>query len=619
MQVEETATEPRPDDENGRWRSDLADCLAMYRAVTGDASQTQPLQPTDALAFGPYTVVGLIGQGGMGRVYSARATDGTRVAIKALVAHAAARDAALPRFQRELAAARRIEGRLTARVVDADLDADPPWLATEYIQGPTLNAVVSALGALPMATVSALAVGIASALVDIHAAGVVHRDLKPSNILLALDGLRVVDFGIARTADGITLTGPGWTLGTPAYMAPEQVIGEPAEAAADVFALGSVLVYAATGEPPFGVDEATTVMYRTVHDAPMLDGVAEPLRGVIESCLEKDPANRPTPSALIERMLELLGYVQPVRPEVAEEVAESGPAEETVVTPVVLAVVAAVVEKARLLRKQGGGGGSDDGEPTQDGVMSAVGERGGGGRFGGRIGSRFGFGWDFGWRKRVRGRGRLVAGAAVGVVLVVAGTVVALVAAHQPGGGKPTQAGQQASHGAVVSHVPVIGGGTPAAALPQRFVTGPGCAQSPWTDTTQTIPAAEQFVANVGGGDPECGGVAATFRKSGATAPTDSGFTWEFRLRRAARCTLSIYVANTNSSSGVALYQVTSAGTTAQFRLNQALFKGQWVQQPTLSGLNLTDGLVRLRLTDAGSYVGDRFHVTVSAVRADCS
>src|SRR5258708_7086592 len=284
MRAEETTADPRLSD--GRWRSNLAECLALYRAVTGDVSQSMPLQPTDSLSFGRYTVVGLIGQGGMGRVYSARAADGTRVAIKALIAHAAAEDAALPRFHRELAAARRIEGDLTARVGDAALDADPPWLATEYIQGPTLTAVVGSLGPLPPPVVSALAMGIASALVDIHAAGVVHRDLKPSNILLAQDGLRVVDFGIARTADAITLTGPGWTLGTPAFMAPEQIVGQPVEAPADVFALGAVLSYAATGEPPFGVDEATTVMYRTVHDAPTLDGIAEPLRGVVEACLD---------------------------------------------------------------------------------------------------------------------------------------------------------------------------------------------------------------------------------------------------------------------------------------------------------------------------------------------
>src|SRR5579871_4446311 len=134
MQTRQTATaDPRLRD--GRWRSALGECLALYRAVTGDLSQPQPLDPTDLLALGPYTVVGLIGQGGMGRVYCARAADGTRVAIKALIAHAAAVEAALPRFRRELAAARSIEGALTARVIDADLEADPPWLATEYIHG----------------------------------------------------------------------------------------------------------------------------------------------------------------------------------------------------------------------------------------------------------------------------------------------------------------------------------------------------------------------------------------------------------------------------------------------------------------------------------------------------
>jgi hypothetical protein len=155
--------------------------------------------------------------------------------------------------------------------------------------------------------------------------------------------------------------------------------------------------------------------------------------------------------------------------------------------------------------------------------------------------------------------------------------------------------------------------------LPQRFVTGPGCPASPYADTVQTVPAADQYVPNVGGGDPECGGVAATFRKSGATMPAAGGFAWEFKLHRAAQCTLSIYIANTNSSSGVALYQVTVAGTTTPLRLNQGQAKGVWVQPQALRALNATDGNVRLMLTDAGAYVGDRFHVTASSVRADCT
>jgi hypothetical protein len=390
-------------------------------------------------------------------------------------------------------------------------------------------------------------------------------------------------------------------------MAPEQVVGQPAEAAADVFALGSVLVYAATGEPPFGTDEATTVMYRTVHNAPMLDGVAEPLRSVVEACLEKDPASRPTPTAVIERVLGLLGYIPP-RPEAIQ----SGQAAETVSTP--------AIDPARNPAEHT----ALSGEPTQDSpALSNPGDVAANPYL--ELPAYEGLGPSVQRPVRrfaLRVRKRPFAIATLGVVLAVSGTLAALAATHQHanGNGNSTQTRRQLSPGSssLTSHSPAAAGSTDAA-LPQRFVTGPGCAASPWAGTTQSIPAADQRVPNVGGGDPECGGVTVAFRKSGSTAPADSGFTWEFHLRRAAHCALSIYVANTSSSSGIALYQVTVAGTTSQFRLHQAQAKGQWVQQPGTSGLDLTDGTVRLRLTDAGSYVGDRFHVTASAVRADCS
>jgi serine/threonine protein kinase len=688
--------------------------------VTGDLSQDKPLEPTDLLALGPYTVVGLIGQGGMGRVYSARAADGTRVAIKALIAHAAAREAAMPRFRRELAAARRIEGELTARVVDADLEADPPWLATEYIHGPTLMAVVDALGPLPPPAVAALAMGVASALTDIHAAGVVHRDLKPSNILLTADGLRVVDFGIARTSDGTTLTGGNWTLGTPAFMAPEQVVGEPVVAATDVFTLGSVLVYAATGEPPFGRDEATAVMYRTVHDAPELTGVLEPLRAVVEDCLEKDPSARPTPAEVIDRTFALLGRA-PARRLAEEDGADgSGPAAETVVTPVldppppraerpayddepswdgpVLRRPASAApsgvtawEDPLLPRAErpthedepswdgpvfpraapGGSATWDDpaipwaadaatdassGPATEEDFAPSAAVFGAGSGFGTgsgpdshagtSLGPAFGAGTGLGVRSDATPKRRFRRGVprsrravilTVGAMVAAAATIAAVAVSTQRSGSAP-QPGQQMSLGAAPrpagseagrsSHQPSGSGAAPApgrgstgtgpAALPGRFVAGPGCAASPWSDTVRSLPAGDQFVPNVTGGDPQCGGVAAAFRKSGSTTVTDAGFTWEFHLRRAARCTLSIYVAAIDSSSGGAIYELTAAGTTTQFAVNQAMVRGQWVQPAAAAGVRLPDGVLRLRLTDAGGFVGDRFHVTASSVRADC-
>ena len=651
MQTRQTATaDPRLRD--GRWRSALGECLALYRAVTGDLSQPQPLDPTDLLALGPYTVVGLIGQGGMGRVYCARAADGTRVAIKALIAHAAAMEAALPRFRRELAAARSIEGALTARVIDADLEADPPWLATEYIHGPTLMSVVDALGPLPPPAAAALAMGVASALTDIHAAGVVHRDLKPSNILLTADGLRVVDFGIARTSDGTTLTGGEWTLGTPAFMAPEQVVGEPVKAAADVFALGSVLVYAATGEPPFGRDEATAVMYRTVHDAPELDGVIEPLSAVVEDCLEKDPAARPTPAEVIDRTFALLGRV-PARRLTEDDGADTpDPAAETVATPVPAPPQPRAASAAR------------DDEPTWDDpaparAASAVPSGGPAWedpaiRDGGAAASAFpepeteedlapsaavfGAGADTGRELsslRVVPRSRRAVILTVGAVVAAGAAIAAAaVASHrdgstgQPGrqlslgaASQPTQDGRS-SNSPVTKAAPAPGSslaGTGPAAVPGTFVAGPGCDASPWWDTAQSLPAGDQFVPNVTGGDPQCGGVAAAFRKSGSTTVTAAGFTWEFHLRRAARCTLSIYVAAVDSSSGGAVYELTAGGTTTRFAVNQAAARGQWVQPAGAASMRLPDGVLRLRLTDAGGFVGDRFHVTASSVRAECS
>jgi protein kinase-like protein len=640
MQARETAADPRLKD--GRWRAALAECLALYRAVTGDISQTRPLQPTDQVSFGPYTVVGLIGQGGMGRVYTARAADGTRVAVKALIAHAAARDAALPRFQRELAAARRIEGELTARVVDADLEADPPWLATEYIQGPTLTKVVGALGPLPPPAVAALAVGIASALTDIHAAGVVHRDLKPSNILLTTDGLRVVDFGIARTSDGTTLTGPGWTLGTPAFMAPEQVVGRAVEPPADIFALGSVLVYASTGKPPFGSEEATTVMYHTVHDAPLLDGVPDQLRAVVEDCLEKDPAGRPTPNEVINRTFALLGYT-PSQEEAAA--GEALHAAETVITPALgterpaasapapapasVPVHPAGAAETGLGASEtgpGAGGGEQTLAPFPAPVVPAASPASGPAADGGlAVGSGAARASSMHLIPR-SGRNRIVAGAALGVLFVVTATIAALAANHQNGnrqqsGGQLTVGPATGSSGAMSSHAPSnsTNSGSGAAALPAGFAVGPGCAATRFADTVRSIPAADQFVPNVTGGDPKCGGIAAAFKKSGSVTPTNAGFTWEFHLRRAARCTLSVYIADIDASSGVALYEVTTAETTMRFEVNQASQKGEWVQPQGVGTLDLPDGALQLRLTDAGDFAGDRFHVTASSVRADCS
>ena len=207
------------------------------------------------------------------------------------------------RFAREVAAGRRVRGRWTAALLDADADATPPWLATEYIAGPTLDQVVH--GPRPPADAMAqLALGLARALVTIHDAGLLHRDIKPSNVLLTGDGPRLIDFGIAHAVDGTRLTSTGGIVGTPAFMSPEQVGAGELGPASDVFSLGGVLVFAATGTGPFGTATPVVLLRRVLTDAPDLGALDEPLRGIAAACLRRDPALRPTPAQLVEQLAE---------------------------------------------------------------------------------------------------------------------------------------------------------------------------------------------------------------------------------------------------------------------------------------------------------------------------
>jgi len=262
----------------------------------------QSLEPSDPEAVGPYRLLARIGAGGMGRVYLARSSGGRTVAIKVVRAELAEDPDFRERFRREVSAAQAVSGTYTAPVVDSDRDGPEPWLATAYVLGPSLSEAVSAHGPLPAATVRALGAGLAEALAAIHGAGLVHRDLKPSNVLLAADGPRVIDFGIARALEGERLTSTGVVVGSPGYMCPEQATGVPMGPAGDVFSLASVLVYAATGSGPFSqdTDSAAALLYRVIHEEPVLDGLPEELRPVIAACLAKDPAARPTPAVLAE-------------------------------------------------------------------------------------------------------------------------------------------------------------------------------------------------------------------------------------------------------------------------------------------------------------------------------
>ncbi|MFE6068474.1 protein kinase [Streptomyces sp. NPDC056525] len=257
------------------------------------------LASDDPREIGGYRLHARLGAGGMGVVYLAYTPGGRPIALKAVRAEFAADPEFRERFAQEVASARRIHGLFTAQVVDYGVDARTPWLATAYVPGPTLQQVVQRHGPLPVRTVLLLVAGIAEALQGIHGVGVVHRDLKPANVLIAADGPRVIDFGIARAADAAALTGAGLRIGTAAFMAPEQALGLQATAATDVFALGALAVYVSGGAPPFGGGPESAALYRVVHEAPDLAPVPAALRDLLGRCLAKRPEGRPSTAELI--------------------------------------------------------------------------------------------------------------------------------------------------------------------------------------------------------------------------------------------------------------------------------------------------------------------------------
>ncbi|MFI7408630.1 serine/threonine-protein kinase [Streptomyces sp. NPDC049627] len=261
----------------------------------------------DPPQIGAYRLLGRLGAGGMGDVYLARSDRGRTVAVKLVRRELAAQEEFRARFRQEVQAARQVGGFWTAPVLDADTEAEVPWVATGYVAGPSLQQVVGHdHGALPERSVRILAAGLAHALKDIHAAGIVHRDLKPSNVLVTIDGPRVIDFGIARALETVGesgLTRTGALIGSPGFMAPEQVRGDRITPACDVFCLGSVLAYAATGRLPFGsLDSgAHAVMFRIAQEEPDLDGMPEGIADLVRDCLRKEPGARPTLNRILER------------------------------------------------------------------------------------------------------------------------------------------------------------------------------------------------------------------------------------------------------------------------------------------------------------------------------
>jgi Protein kinase domain len=292
------------------------------------APLVEPLRRWDPEQVGGFVLIGRLGAGAMGQVYLARSAAGRLVAVKTIKSELAEEPDFRTRFGQEVAAARRVSGAFTAAVVAADSEADVPWLATVYVPAPSLSGLVRSCGPLPVEAVRWLAAGCAEALESIHGVGLVHRDLKPANVLVSPDGPRVIDFGVARAAERIQLTVTRGSVGTPAYMAPEQARDtRQATPASDVFSLGATLLFAATGHAPYEGETVMDVLVLLATQDPDLTGLPAELAGIVAPCLERDPRNRPTSAAVLARVSgELadggeLGHV-PLAPEALQLIEE---------------------------------------------------------------------------------------------------------------------------------------------------------------------------------------------------------------------------------------------------------------------------------------------------------
>ena len=269
----------------------------------GNPPTRETLRRWDPERIGPYVVLGRLGSGSMGQVYLGRSAAGRLVAVKTIKVELAEEAGFRHRFAQEVAAARKVSGVFTAAVVEADPEADLPWLATAYVPAPSLARLVTACGPLPVTTVRWLAAGCAEALASIHGAGLVHRDLKPSNVLVAPDGPRVIDFGVARAAERMGRTTSRGAVGTPAYMAPEQARDtHEASVASDVYSLGATLLFAATGHPPYQGATVMDVLARLATEEPDLSGLPGELTELITSCMHRVPRQRPTSSAMLAQL-----------------------------------------------------------------------------------------------------------------------------------------------------------------------------------------------------------------------------------------------------------------------------------------------------------------------------
>ncbi|MFD8996700.1 WD40 repeat domain-containing serine/threonine protein kinase [Streptomyces abikoensis] len=337
----------------------------------------EPLRPGDPRRIGPYRLEGRLGAGGMGQVFLGASPSGRKVAVKLILPELANAPQFRARFKREVDAARQVGGFHTAQVVDADPDAASPWLVTAFIPGPTLQRTVAENGPLAPDAVLRLGAGLAEGLAAIHRCGLVHRDLKPGNVILADDGPRIIDFGVAH-APGDAMTRTGSVIGTYAYMSPEQIRAETVSPASDVFALGSVLAFAATGRAPFDATSVPAIVHRVTGEPPRLDGLSGELYELVAACLAKEPADRPSTEEVLERLsVTGPGTALPVALPVAPP--DAPPASPPSTAPVVpgkpLArrsvlfggAAAAVAIPAYFLWPKSGDGGSGDSKSGGDG------------------------------------------------------------------------------------------------------------------------------------------------------------------------------------------------------------------------------------------------------------
>ncbi|GLZ78109.1 hypothetical protein Afil01_29160 [Actinorhabdospora filicis] len=281
---------------------------------------TAPLERQDPRQVGPYRLVGRLGRGGMGEVFLGRSRGGRPVAVKVVGAALAGDVRFRRRFEAEVEAARRVGGFYTAQVVDADLDAERPWLVTAYIPGPSLWEAVSVHGALPFETTRRLGACLAEGLAAIHACRLVHHDLQPGNVILAEDGARLIDFGIARALDAVDNTATA--VGTPGFVSPEQARGRHTGPASDVYSLGCVVAFAATGRSPHGEGVSQAILFRAIHKEPDLTGLPPALTPVIEACLAKKPADRPAVADVLRQLESSSAVAAWLPPDIAAMVGE---------------------------------------------------------------------------------------------------------------------------------------------------------------------------------------------------------------------------------------------------------------------------------------------------------